>query len=145
MWILKFLPDWFFYAVLFLGIAGLLATYLLKYIPIPVLYLYRTAIQIAAVVIIFASTFMIGAQWNEDAWKEKVLQLEKEVSEAKAKSNEVTIETVTQYVDRTKIIKEKGEDIIKYVDKEVIKFNNVCKLPTEVINVHNKAATGELK
>jgi hypothetical protein len=88
---------------------------------------------------------MIGASWNNNAWMAKVSELEKQVSEAKSKSAEVTIETVTEYVDRTKVIKEKGEEIIKYVDREVIKFNDVCKLPVEVINLHNQAVSEGVK
>jgi hypothetical protein len=33
MWILKFLPDWIFYAILLAGVAGLVASVVLKFIP----------------------------------------------------------------------------------------------------------------
>lgn len=144
MWILNFLPDWVFYAVILAGLAGLLATYLLKLIPFPALYVYRTAIRVVSVSIIIISTFMIGAQWNNDKWKEKVEELETELKVANEKASLVTIQTVTEYKDRTRIIREKGEEIIKIVDREVIKFNDECKIPADVISIHNKAA-GESK
>lgn len=140
MWILKFLPDWIFYAVFFLGLIGIAVTYLLRLIPIPALYMYKTPIQIGSILLIAIGTFMSGAIWNEDAWKARVAQLEKETAEAQAKSSQVTVETVTKYVDRTKVIKEKGDEIIKVIDREVVKYNDNCKIPDEVIKIHNTAA-----
>jgi len=88
---------------------------------------------------------MSGAIWNEDAWKARVAQLEKEAAEANAKSGQVTVETVTKYVDRTKVIREKGEQIVRVVDREVVKYNDICKMPEEVVRIHNEAAKGSIK
>lgn len=145
MWILKFLPDWLFYVLFFTGLIGLVVTYLLKFIPIPALYLYKTPIQIASILLLAFGTFMSGAIWNEDAWKARVTELEKQAAEAQVKSNQVTVETVTKFVDRTKVVREKGDEIVKYVDREVVKINNECKLSDEVSIIHNKAAKGEAK
>ena len=50
MWILEWLPNWIFYAILLLGVIGFAVTYLLKFIPIPAIYVYKTPIQIVSVV-----------------------------------------------------------------------------------------------
>lgn len=142
MWILKFLPDWLFYALFFIGIIGVAVTYLLRFIPIPALFVYRTPIQIISILLVAFGTFMSGAIWNEDAWKARVAKLEKDVAEAEAKAGQVTVETVTKYVDRTKVIREKGERIVQVVDREVVKYNDVCKIPNEVVQIHNDAAKG---
>lgn len=145
MWILKFLPDWIFYVLFFVGIVGLAVTYLLRFIPIPALYVYRTPIQLFSILLVAFGTFMSGAIWNEDAWKARVAQLEKEAAEASAKAGQVTVETVTKYVDRTKVIREKGEQIVRVIDREVVKYNDVCKMPEEVVRIHNEAAKGSTK
>jgi hypothetical protein len=145
MWLIKFLPDWTFYAIFFIGVIGLLATYLLKFIPIPSIALYRTPIQLGSVVLVAIGTFMSGALWNEDAWKARVAELEKQVAEASVQSEKVTTKYVTKYVDRTKVIKEKGEQIVQLIDREVVKYDNTCKLPSEVIKLHNEAAKGPAK
>lgn len=142
MWILKFLPDWIFYVLFFIGVIGVAITYLLKFIPIPALFVYRTPIQIISILLVAFGTFMSGAIWNEDAWKARVAKLEKDVAEAEAKAGQVTVETVTKYVDRTKVIREKGERIVQVVDREVVKFNDICKVPNEVVKIHNDAAKG---
>ena len=76
MWILKWLPFWIFYALLGIGVLGLAATYLMRFLPIPGLYLYKTPIQLGSVALIVLGTFMSGAIHNEEAWLEKVRELE---------------------------------------------------------------------
>jgi hypothetical protein len=48
----------------------------------------------------------------------------------------------TRIVTKTKIIKEKADTIVEYVDRdrEIIKFDNKCPVPQEAIDVHNEAA-----
>lgn len=142
MWIINLLPDWLFYAVFFLGALGLIATYLLKFIPIPALYIYRTPIQIVSVILMAIGTYMSGAIANEDKWKAKVAALEKEYAESKVKSEKVNTEVITQYVTKREIIKQRGEEQIRYIDREVVKYNDQCKLPKDVITLHNDAAKG---
>ena len=38
------------------------------------------------------------------------------------------------------MIKQRGEDQIRYIDREITKYNEICKLPKDVISVHNEAA-----
>jgi hypothetical protein len=138
MWVLNFIPDWFFYLLLIIGIVGIIASYLFKFIPF--IYMYKTPLQITSVVVIAFSVFMIGATVNENTWKEKVAELEKKVIEAEAQAGKVTTEVVTQYVTKKEVIREKGKDIIQVIEKEVVKLNDVCKLTPDVIKIHNSSA-----
>lgn len=146
MWILSWLPFWIFYALLAVGLLGLAATYLLKFIPIPAIYLYRTPIQIVSVVLIAVGTYMSGAISNEETWLAKVKELEAKVQAAKVESMKENVKIETQVVTKTQVIKERGEDVIKYVDREVIKYDTKflpggeCEIPKEFIRAHNKAA-----
>lgn len=140
MWILNFLPDWLFYAIFFLGLIGLAVTYLLRFIPIPSLYIYKTPIQLVSVALLATGTYMSGAISNEHAWKERVAELEKEYAESKVKSEKINTEVVTQYITKREVIKQRGEDQIRYIDREIVKYNEICKLPKEVVDLHNQAA-----
>lgn len=142
MWILQWLPDWVFYGILIVGLLGYLITYLLKFIPLPVLYVYRTPIQIVSVLMIVFGVYMAGSIANENAWKERVAQLEKEYAESKVESEKVNTEVVTKYITKREVIKQKGEEVVRYIDREIVKYNEVCKLPDEVIKIHNDAAKG---
>ena len=138
MWILNFLPDWIFHLILLAGIGGLIASYLMKFIPF--VYMYKTPIQLVSVVAIVGSTFMIGAAWNDQAWRDRVAEMEQKVAAAEVKSVEENVKIVTKIVKKIEIVRTRGEDIIKYVDKEVVKYNDRCEIPDEFVKVLNDAA-----
>lgn len=140
MWLLNFIPDWVFYGIFFIGLIGFAVTYLLRFIPIPSIYVYRTPIQLVSVVLVAIGTFMSGAISNENAWKERVAKLEKEYAESQVKSEQVNTEVITKYITKREVIKERGEEQIRYIDKEIVKYNEICKLPKDVIVIHNNAA-----
>lgn len=142
MWILKWLPFWIFYALLGIGVLGLAATYLMRFLPIPGLYLYKTPIQLGSVALIVLGTFMSGAIHNEEAWLEKVRELEVKVKESEAKSAEENVKIVEKVVTKTNVIREKGKDVVQYIDREVVKYDSKCEIPKEAVIAVNKAAEG---
>lgn len=144
MWIINFLPDWVFYGLLGAGLLAYISTYLLRFIPIPALYIYKTPIQLGAIGAIIISIYMLGAIANENAWKERVAKLEREYAESQVKSEKVNTEVITKYITKREIINQKGEDQIRYIDREIVKYNEVCKLPKEVITLHNNAASSDI-
>lgn len=140
MWILKWLPDWIFYGLIVVGLLGYAVTYLLRLIPIPAIYIYRTPIQIVSIALVVIGTFMSGAIHNDAQWLARVKELEEKIAIVEQKSEVVNTEIVTKIVTKTQYIKQKGEDIIKYVDKEIIKYDNSCVIPQEFVDTINKAA-----
>lgn len=146
MWILNWLPDWFFYGVLAIGLIGFLVTYLLKFIPFPGLYMYRTPIQVVSLIFIVIGVYMSGAISNEEAWQARVKELEVKIAAAEAKGAEETVKIVEKVVTKQKVVKEKGEEIIKYVDREVVKYDTKflpggeCEIPKEFIKALNDAS-----
>jgi hypothetical protein len=140
MWILQFLPFWIFYAILVLGVIGLLLTYFLKFIPIPALFVYRTPIQIVSVIMMVVGVYMAGSIANEEAWLAKVREVEAKLAEAEVKAAQETVKIVEKVVVQRQVVREKGRDIVQYVDREVVKYDNKCEIPTTFIDVLNKAA-----
>ena len=139
MWILQWLPNWLFYATLLIGVVGLVATYFIRFIPIPFVYMYKTPIQLASIALIVFGTFMTGAIYDNEAWIAKVKALEEKVAKAEQESKVENVKIVTKVVEKTKVIKEKGDDIIQYVDREVTKYDNQCIIPKEFIKALNDA------
>jgi uncharacterized membrane protein len=139
MWILQFLPSWIFTVLFFGGIALFVATKFIKILP------NAQLIQAASVIIVLASAYMIGAISNNDAWLARVKDLEVKVAEAEAKSASANTDIVEKTVVKTQVIKERGQDIIKYVDREVVKFDTTCVIPKEFVAIHNRAAEAPKK
>jgi len=134
MWILQFLPNWIFYLTLLAGIAALLITHFVRVLP------NAQLIKLASVATVLASIYMIGAISNNDAWLAKIKDLEVKVAEAEAKSATLNTDIVQKTVTKTQVIKERGQDIVKYVDREVVKYDTTCVIPKEFVLIHNRAA-----
>ena len=144
MWILYLLPSWYTHAVPALGLALILVSMFLKVIPF--ISTYYIPLRIIGLVTLLFGIFFEGVMYSGKDLHDKIKELEAKVAAAEAKSAEVNTKIVEKIVTKQKIVKERGEDIIKYVDKEIIKYDvkfapgGQCEIPKEFINIHNKAA-----
>lgn len=132
MFLLSFLPDWFFYALIGIGLVAILFA---RFIPV----FYRSLVQICAAVLIGIGLFMSGAVHNETEWKLKIAKLEKDIEEANAKSAVENVKIVEKVVVKKEYYKTKGQDIIQYVDREIVKYNDRCEIPQAFIEAHDEA------
>ena len=58
---------------------------------------------------------------------------------------QATVKVVTQYVDRVRVVREKGETIIKEVPVYVpVQADAACSINRGFVRLHDAAATGEL-
>ena len=138
-WMVSVLPGWIWTTVTVLGVVALLASWALR--P------WRVPLKIGGIVAIVLGSWCMGIAANEEKWAEKVKQLEKdlEIARAESDSNNTRIEEKTVYVDR--IVKERGKEVIKYLDNVIIKKEEVkvfienCPLPKDIIEQHNIAST----
>ena len=144
MWILQFLPDalilWFCNILLLLGVVLTVLGFFVHRIPL--LYQYQLPFKIGGVVLLALGVYFRGGYAVEMTWRERVAALEKQLQAAEAKSAEVNTVVQDKVVYRDKIIREQGKTLIEYVDREVVKtIPQQCdRLPTELIEVHNRAA-----
>ena len=137
MWILKWLPDFVFYLILLAGLAGIAASFVLKFVPF--VAQYRLPIQWAAGILTAVGLYMVGAISDNDAWLARVADLEQQVAVAEAKSQAENVKIVTQVVTKREYYRTQGNDVIRYVDREVAKYDNTCPVPKEVVKAHNDA------
>lgn len=141
MWILQWLPDWIFYLILFIGLVGFLITYLLKFIPIPALYVYRAPVQIVSVIFIVIGVYMAGSIANNEAWEAKVKEVQAKLAEAEIQSTKEVVKVVEKVVVQTQVIRQKGQEIVRVVDREVVKYDNKCEIPPAFVQALNDAAS----
>lgn len=145
MWLMNFLPNWIFHAILLAGVLGLIASLVLKFIPF--INTYKLPVQVVAILLIVTGVWFEGAISNQAEWEARVAEMQVKVAEAEAKSAEANVQIVTKIVKKTKRIREKGDAIISYIDREVVKNNEVikfvenCPIPDIIIKTHNAAAT----
>ncbi len=148
MWILHFLPDavilWICNIVLLAGIALTVTAFFIKRIPI--INQYRTPAQVLGIALLVLGVYWRGGYAIEQEWRKRVAAVEARVAAAEAKSAEENVKIVTKIVTKIQVVRTRGEDIVKYVDREIIKYDTKfapggqCEIPQEFIRAHNSAA-----
>lgn len=97
------------------------------------------------IIAVLSATYFKGRHDVQVKWDLQVLETQKEIAELKAKQSEVTTKVVTEYVDRVKIVKEKGDTVVKYVDRYITEEqDNNCVIGNNVVSLHNAAAENRL-
>jgi len=138
VWILKWLPDFVFYLILLAGLAGIAASFVLKFVPF--IAQYRAPIQWTAGILTAFGLYMVGAVSDNDAWLARISDLEQQVAVAEAKSQAENVKIITQVVTKREYYRTQGNNIVQYVDREVAKYDNTCPVPREVVTALNDAA-----
>ena len=144
MWIINFLPDWVFHTIFAIGVVGTIAGFLLGFIPL--IKRYSLVIQVCSILILVLGVFLEGAMSDNKEWVARVKEMEAKVAAAEAKSQKVNVEIIEKVVKKTEYIKLRGQEIIKYVDRDLVKYDTKfapggqCEIPKEFITLHNKAA-----
>jgi len=148
MFILHLLPDtvilWVCNGLLLVGIALTVLAFFIK--SIPFINQYRIPAQILGIALLVSGVYFRGGYAVEQEWRERVAQVQAKVAAAEQLSKEETIKIVEKVVEKTKIVRTRGTDIIKYVDREVVKYDvkfapgGVCEIPQEFITAYNRAA-----
>ena len=134
MWLFEFIPQTLFY-LLFLcsGIGYCVSLFL----PNPIL---KKQVKITSVIALGVSIYLLGMLYVNNLWKARAERLQQQVVELTAKSSDTNTEIQERLVTKTQIVKQRGEDIVKYVDREIVKYNNNCVIPQEFTQAHNRAA-----
>lgn len=137
MWLLSFLPEYFFHLLTLVGFIGALACLF----PIP----YKTIVQVLSVVVIAFSLYMEGGIANEAEWKLKVKEAEAKVAQKETQAAETTVKVVTKYVKTVETIKEKGDVIIKEIPMYITKVDDsMCAVPNGFVLLHDSASRNEV-
>ena len=128
-------------------LAGLVLTTLAFFIKrIPIINQYRIPAQVLGIALLVIGVYWRGGYAVEQEWRERVAEVEAKLAAAEAQSKEENTKIVTKVVTKTQVIKARGETITKYIDREIVKYDEKfapggqCEIPQEFIKAHNAAA-----
>jgi hypothetical protein len=147
-WMIGLVPDavlsGLYWLIIAAGIIGVLAGWLGKWIPFYGNYV--KILQPVGIVLLVAGVWLRGGYDTEMAWRAKVAEAEARVVAAEQQSKETNTVIEQKIVEKTKVIKGKTEYITQYLDREVVKKEEIikyieqCPVPKEIIDIHNQAA-----
>jgi len=139
MWLLSFLPDFVWHLLTLAGVLAVGASIVLKNFPL--VSSYRIPLQYGGIAAVLLGIWMEGGMANEAKWQARVKELEAKIAISEEKSKEENVKIVNKVVTKTEYYKQRGADIVQYVDREITKYDNTCPVPKEVVKAHNDAAT----
>jgi len=143
MWLLKFLPDWIFHAVLVVGVMAMAVSFVLKFIPF--VTAYRLPIQSVGLVLIVLGVWFEGAMSNESAWQARVHEMEQKVAAAEVKSAQETVRIVTRVVTQIQTIKDTTNANVQYLEKQVAQdLDRECSLTNASVLLLNSASQNDV-
>lgn len=138
-WLIAFLPHFVITLLIVAGISGLLVSSFVG--KIPFITQYNLPIKVFSLILLVGGVYLQGAAGYKAATDKAVAELKVKLAKAEAKSAQTNTEIVEKIVRDTQVIHEKGETITEYIDREIVKYDDKCELPVEVIRAYNAAAT----
>lgn len=146
-WAISLIPDamlnWIYWAIIAVGLTGVLAGWVDKFIPFYGNYV--KILQPIGIILLVLGVWLRGGYDVEMSWRAKVADVEAKIAIAEKQSQETNTVIEQKIVEKTKVIKGKTEYITQYLDREVIKKEEIikyieqCPVPKEIIDLHNQA------
>lgn len=138
MWLLDFLPFWIFHLIVLIGIGGILASTVLKFIPF--ISNYNLPIQVGSIILLCFGIYMEGGISNQEKWEARVKELEAKVAIAEEQSKTANANLEAKIKEKTQIIKQKEYIIQEKIVKVKEQIDAMCQVPVEAIKLLNEAA-----
>ena len=157
MWIFTIAPEWVIHLIFSVGLLRVISGFVSGFIPF--INRYLLPIKIISLIVFAFGLYLEGGLADNKEWQLKIKEVEAQVAKAEAEAAKANTELQAALTNKTDVIKQKGETIVKYVDRyrdrevlktiegpervrveEVIKYVETCPVPKELIDIHNQAA-----
>lgn len=132
--LLSLLPSYLWLLVLILGVVAWLLSRL------PRLIATQHLLKPIATVLVTLALWLCGAQYAHRTWQAAAQELQAQVAAAQAQAQAVAARVETRVVTRTQVVKQRGRDVVQYIEREVTKGDVGCVIPPEFVSAHNRAA-----
>jgi uncharacterized membrane protein len=131
--IFKIFPTWFWWLLLASGLSAFLVSYL------PQAKAYALVLKVLGLVVVSVSIFIFGLLCADNTWKAAAAELEAKVAVLAEQANTVNEVVKEKTITKVQLVKVRGQDVVQYVDREVVKYDNTCVIPAEFVTAHNRA------
>lgn len=106
---------------------------------------YTLAVKVALVALLLTLTYFKGRSDVQVKWDLANEQTAKQIAELQAKQAEVTTKVVTEYITKVQTVKQKGDTIVKYVDRYITQEQDSnCVIGNNVVSLHDAAAENRI-
>lgn len=138
LWMLTFVPDWIYKAILYLGVFAVFAAYFLKVIP--VVSAYSKGLKVTGIILIVVGVWFNGQLSADAKWKARVADLQDRIAQAEQQAAEASAQIETVYVDRVKVVKDTQYIIQGQIREFSVDLDATCQLSPRAVEILNDAA-----
>lgn len=142
MWMLNFVPDallvWIVNLILFVGLAGTLSSYFIKFIPplIP----YSGLVRTAGIILLVIGVYLRGGYGVEMEWRQRAADLAAKIAVSEQQSKDANVKLDAAIKEKTKFVKEVQVVIQERVRVEAAAMDAQCTVNNSAISILNDAA-----
>lgn len=144
LWLFNYIPTFFIYITFALGVVLYLFSEMATLRIAQVItssYLTPAFMRLVGIMLMGLSIFFLGISFSDTQFKKELDKKNQEIIKINETAKDITNQVEIKYVYRDKIIKEKGDEIIKYVNT---KNDSDCNLHNSTIELLNSAAKNNL-
>jgi len=137
LWILENIPKMVIHGVV---LAGIVSLFIGKLIP-SIALMQKEGLKLLGILLLAGGLFLEGSVYTAAYIEPQLEQARAEVTAINKQAKVITKEVEIRYVERTKVIKEKGDEVIKYI---TINNDRDCSIHNSTVELWNSAAENRL-
>lgn len=132
------IPQGFFHSLIIIGSIGLVASYLVKFIPF--IYRYLVPLQILSVLLLIVGVYYSGVTANEAKWQEQARKLKNDVLIAEERARSISAKIEYVFLDRIQHVKDVQVVVTEKLRDISVSIDSQCKVSPTAVDLVNSAA-----
>jgi hypothetical protein len=132
------LTHWIVNLMLLAGAVGLLASWIGRWIPF--FDAYARLLKPVGIVLLLGGVYFKGGEATNDAWRNKIADLEAKIAVSEAKSKDANTKLSTAVKEKNQAIQESKTVIQSRLKRDAVKIDAECKLDPEAVEILNESA-----
>jgi hypothetical protein len=138
LWMLTFVPDWIYKAILWLGVFAVFAAYFLKIIP--VVSAYSKGLKVTGIILIIIGVWFNGQLSADNKWKARVADLQAKIAESEKQSAEANVQIEYVYVDRVQVVEKIRYQVVGSIRELSNEIDANCTVNPKAVEILNRSA-----
>ena len=135
---ISFVPHIIFDLICIVGILGIIASYVIKFIPF--ISQYHLPIQVLCIVLTVGGMYYEGKKARQDEYDREIAQLQVRIAESQAKSEQYNRELSDSIAENERLRGERKHAKQKIIEKVITKYDSNCKLSNAFVGVLNSSS-----
>lgn len=132
------LTHWIVNIMLTLGLAGLLAGWIGRWIPF--FGDYARFLKPIGIILLVSGVYLKGGEANNDMWLAKIADLEAKIAVSEAKSKDANAKLSDAVKERNQAIQESKNAVQSKLKRDAAKIDADCRLDPEAVEILNESA-----